>query len=255
MSIIQKWVICWHLWCMYEIGMRIPFTKQYRYVRNRLHLGVTNYSFFFCTGILLLLNICCYLVNASISWNTRFTTIVIFGKISTDPVNVFFLTNIGVLHKIPIYRQFTKPLHRGYFEYTYIYISFLSYRYGDALQSSYREGLTKPPYRGASYMCSFWSFSYTYGVASGCPIDRASQSLHMEGALQIPYTGIKCNVQICMKMSPLQTLTPWDRFNSSKMFFVRNWVKCWFVQKQKGHVCLPSSCKWAGRQVSRKLFC
>ena len=43
MSITEEWVICCHSGCVYEIDMRIPFSKQYRYVTNHLHLYVTNY--------------------------------------------------------------------------------------------------------------------------------------------------------------------------------------------------------------------
>ena len=43
MSTTQEWVICCHVCCVWEIGMRIPFLKECRYVTNYLHLYVTDY--------------------------------------------------------------------------------------------------------------------------------------------------------------------------------------------------------------------
>ena len=48
---------------------------------------------FFLHIILLLLALCCYLVNTNISQNTTFATIVIFGQISTGPVDLYLLLN------------------------------------------------------------------------------------------------------------------------------------------------------------------
>ena len=46
MSVTPELVTCCQVWCLYEIGMRILFSKQYRYVTNHLHLYVTNYYIF-----------------------------------------------------------------------------------------------------------------------------------------------------------------------------------------------------------------
>ena len=46
MSITEEWVICHHMWSVYEIGIRIQFSKQFRYVRNHLLLYFTNYYIF-----------------------------------------------------------------------------------------------------------------------------------------------------------------------------------------------------------------
>ena len=59
MSVTQEWVICLDIWCVYEIGMRIPFSQQDKYVKNHLYQYVT--------------------------------TILIFGQITTGPMDVFFL--------------------------------------------------------------------------------------------------------------------------------------------------------------------
>ena len=50
--------------------------------------SVTKYYIFVSTITLLLLTICLNLGNANISWNTTFTTIVIFGKISTGLIDL-----------------------------------------------------------------------------------------------------------------------------------------------------------------------
>ena len=47
MSLTQESVICCHICCVYEVGMRIPFSKQYHYVADHLHLFFTNYYIFF----------------------------------------------------------------------------------------------------------------------------------------------------------------------------------------------------------------
>ena len=58
MSASQEWVTCCQVGCVYENCMRIPFSKQYRYVTNHLHLYVTNYYIFVFTVTLLLLVVC-----------------------------------------------------------------------------------------------------------------------------------------------------------------------------------------------------
>ena len=71
--------------------MRIPFSKQYIYITNHLHLQVTNYRDFVCTITLILLTMCLIVVNASISSNATSSTIVISGHIRTCPVDLFLL--------------------------------------------------------------------------------------------------------------------------------------------------------------------
>ena len=91
MSVTQDWIICCDMWYGYEIGMRILFSKQYKYVTNYLHLYVTNYCIFVCTITVLLLTSVFSLVHANISSNTTFTTFVIFHQISSGPMDPFFL--------------------------------------------------------------------------------------------------------------------------------------------------------------------
>ena len=69
--------ICWHVWCVYEIGTKIPFSKWYRYVINHLHLYVTNYYIFVCIITLLLLTMCLTQCQSFLKYNIP--TIVIFG--------------------------------------------------------------------------------------------------------------------------------------------------------------------------------
>ena len=88
MSTTQACVTC-HMWHVYKIGKRIPFSKQCTYVTNPLYLCVTNYYILVFTVILLLPMVCFNLANASISWNTTYSTIVIFGLISTGHMNLF----------------------------------------------------------------------------------------------------------------------------------------------------------------------
>ena len=84
MSITQKWVI----------GLIYGLCNHYensisRYVTNHLHLHITNYYIFVCAIPLLLLTVCFTLANANVSSSAACTTIVIFGQISTDPVDPF----------------------------------------------------------------------------------------------------------------------------------------------------------------------
>ena len=71
MSITEEWVIHGHVWCAYEHGMRIPFSKQYRYVTNHLYSYVTNYYIFVCTLILLLLTAWHNFVSDNIPWKNK----------------------------------------------------------------------------------------------------------------------------------------------------------------------------------------
>ena len=65
MSVTEEWVICCHMGCIYEIGMRIQFSKQYRYITIQFPLYVTNY--YISSAVTLLLPIMCLkLVNANI---------------------------------------------------------------------------------------------------------------------------------------------------------------------------------------------
>ena len=75
---------------LYEICMRIPFSKQYRYVTNHLHLYVTNYYIFVCRVTLLLHSMYLSLVNVNTSSNATFTTIVTCHQIGTGPMEFFF---------------------------------------------------------------------------------------------------------------------------------------------------------------------
>ena len=81
-------VICCHVWSVYGFGKRIPYSKQYRYVTNPLDLYVTNDYIFVWIATILLLIMCLTLVITNISWNT---TVVIFGHISTGPMDLIFL--------------------------------------------------------------------------------------------------------------------------------------------------------------------
>ena len=45
----EEWIACSQVWYVYEIGMKVPFSKEYRYVRNHLHWYVTNYYIFVFT--------------------------------------------------------------------------------------------------------------------------------------------------------------------------------------------------------------
>ena len=87
--------------------MRIPFSKQYQYITNYLHLYVTNYYIFFCTIIHLLLTMCLALFSHNISWNSTFMTVIIFGQISICPMDLFFLQ----VNKVVLYLQ------HGFFRY------------------------------------------------------------------------------------------------------------------------------------------
>ena len=99
---------------MYEIGMIIPFSKQYRYVTSHLHLYVTNYYIFVCTISLLLLIMCLTLVNADISRNTTFTTIVIFGQINICSMDLFSYRYGGCFAKpLGPLGSFTEPFLEG----------------------------------------------------------------------------------------------------------------------------------------------
>ena len=82
MSVTQEWVICFHMWCVYEIEMRIPFSKQYRYVINHLNLYVNKYFHFFLHSN----PITVYYMSGTISWKTTATTVLIFDQISTGPI-------------------------------------------------------------------------------------------------------------------------------------------------------------------------
>ena len=91
MSITHEWVTCFQVWCLYESGMTIPFSKQYRNVTNHLHLYATNFYIFVFTFTLLLLTMWLSLINANTSSNTTFTTIFICHQIITGPLYLFFL--------------------------------------------------------------------------------------------------------------------------------------------------------------------
>ena len=88
MSLTHEWGICYQVWCVYEIGMRVPFSKQYRYVTNHLHLYIADYCIFLFTITLSLLTVNLSLGNANICSNTTFTTIVICHQISTGPMDL-----------------------------------------------------------------------------------------------------------------------------------------------------------------------
>ena len=85
MSVTPELVNCCQVWCLYEIGMRIPFSKQYRYVTNHLHLYITKYYIFVFALTLLLLTVFLSLVNMITSSNT-FTAIVKYHQINTSPI-------------------------------------------------------------------------------------------------------------------------------------------------------------------------
>ena len=73
---------------MCEIGMRIPFSKQYWFVTRHLHLYVHDYYIFVLTVTLLLLTMCLQFVNANTSSNTTFTAIKMCHQISTGPMDL-----------------------------------------------------------------------------------------------------------------------------------------------------------------------
>ena len=89
MPITQEGVTGCQVWCLYEIGRRIVFSKQYSYVTNHLHLCVTNEYIFVFTVTLLLLLVYLSLVNANTLLNITFTTIFICHQISTCPRDLF----------------------------------------------------------------------------------------------------------------------------------------------------------------------
>ena len=97
MLITQEWVTCCQVWCVYEICTRIPFSKQYKYVTNHMHLYVTNYYIFVFTVTLLLLTKCLSFINANNSSNTTYKTLVICHQISTSPRDLFLLCLICTL--------------------------------------------------------------------------------------------------------------------------------------------------------------
>ena len=88
MSVTEEWGFFCHVVLVYAFGMRIPFPKQYRYVTNHLYLYLTNYYIFVCTFTLFLLTICLAILNASIFSNMTFTPIVLFGQISSGPMDL-----------------------------------------------------------------------------------------------------------------------------------------------------------------------
>ena len=90
MSITHDWVTHCHVWCVYETGIIIPFSKLHRYVTNHLYLYATNYYSFVFTVSLLLLTMCLSLVNVKILLKT-ITTIIIWQQISTGPMDLFFI--------------------------------------------------------------------------------------------------------------------------------------------------------------------
>ena len=90
--------------------MRIPFSTQSRYVTNHWHLYVTNDYIFVCTVILLLLTVGLNLVKANISWNTTFTTMVIFGQISIGTMDQFL--SITYHFRGTMIRQKAPPIRR-----------------------------------------------------------------------------------------------------------------------------------------------
>ena len=63
--------------------------QRYGYVKNHLHLYVTNYYIFVFTVTLLCLTMCLSLSNAHTSWNTTFTSIVICHQFSTGAKDLF----------------------------------------------------------------------------------------------------------------------------------------------------------------------
>ena len=97
MSVTEERVICCHMWCVYEYGMRIPFSKQYRYFTNHLHVYVTSNYICICTVILMLFVICFTLVNAKIFWSTKFKTNIWPNQYRSDgPTFIPMWTLIGV---------------------------------------------------------------------------------------------------------------------------------------------------------------
>ena len=76
---------------MYEIGTRISFFKQYRYLTNHLHFFVTKYNIFVFTVTLLLVTMCLSLVDTNTSSNTTLTTTVICHEISKGLTDLFLL--------------------------------------------------------------------------------------------------------------------------------------------------------------------
>ena len=61
------------------------------HVANNTDMYVANDYIFVLAITLLLLTVCPNIVTANVSWNATFATYVIFGQISTGPVDIFFL--------------------------------------------------------------------------------------------------------------------------------------------------------------------
>ena len=95
-SITQKWVICCHVWCVYEIGMRNPVLNSRGMsqitciCKLLISKSVHNYHF--------TASMCFNFVTASISLNAMCVTIVILGQISTSPINLFLYYRIILVH-------------------------------------------------------------------------------------------------------------------------------------------------------------
>ena len=63
------------------IWHEIPFSRQYKYITNHLHMSLTSYYIFVCTGILLQPFVSFAVVKASISSDTNVTYCDIWPKV------------------------------------------------------------------------------------------------------------------------------------------------------------------------------
>ena len=96
-SIHQEWAICCHVWYVYEIGIRIPFPKQYIYVTYYLHLYVTNYYTFVCKIPSYFLQ-CSLILLMPVSPEHNIYSYYNIWPYSTSPMDLFLLVNWPPIH-------------------------------------------------------------------------------------------------------------------------------------------------------------